>query len=80
MVSVFGLEGLGDESGRAAVLHTPQRHAVHLQDHLTHFQLTTVVSRTPSLIKREREKERIIKKNVALESLISKALNGFDLS
>lgn len=36
VVFVFGLEGLCDDPSGVPVLHAPERHAVHLQNHLTY--------------------------------------------
>lgn len=49
VVPLFGLEGLRDEPRSLLMLQPPQGHAVHLQDHLTHFQLPAVVSRAALL-------------------------------
>jgi len=43
VLRVFGLEGLGDEARRLPVLAAAHRHAVHLQDHMTHPQLASAV-------------------------------------
>ena len=43
VVWVFGLEGLGDGARRVPVLTATHRHAVHLQDHMTHPQLAATV-------------------------------------
>lgn len=58
VVSVFGLEGLGDDARGFSVLSAPERHAVHLQDHLAHFKLTAVVSWTSPLTMEKKEREK----------------------
>lgn len=79
VVSVFGLEGLGDDARGFSVLSAPERHAVHLQDHLAHFKLTTVVSWTSPLTMEKKERERERSEKVWQEIIAEMASRGFDL-
>lgn len=43
VVAVLGLEGLGDDPGSLPVLLATERQPIHLQDHVAHLELPTVV-------------------------------------
>lgn len=51
IVFLFGFERFGDHPRRVLVLLPSERGAVHLQDHVTHFQLAAAVRRPAPLWK-----------------------------
>lgn len=53
VVLLFGFKGLRYETCSFPMFLSSERHSVHLQDYLTHLQLSTVMSRTTSLWERE---------------------------
>lgn len=49
VVALLGLEGLSNDARGLPVLLAPKRQPIHLQDHVAHLELPTVVGRTAAL-------------------------------